>query len=340
MGINNIRIPLDSAAHLCDNTQAALKPGCASLHRMIPGGIRMKDTAELMEYIAQSPTSFHAVAAAQKELEGFEQLQEQEPWKLVPGGRYYVTRNQSSIIAFVMPEYPPKRFQIVASHSDSPMFKIKEHAELEVQKKYIRLDVEGYGGMIMSSWFDRPLSVAGRVVVRTPDGIAAELVNIPRDLIMIPNVAIHMNREVNEGYKYQANVDVMPLWGSACTQGTFLRTIAEACGKEETDLLGMDLFVYNRMPGTVWGGAGEYFSAPRIDNLECAFASLQAITAPPARDHVNLCAIFDNEEVGSTTKQGAHSTFLYDVLHRILLSLGCGEEDYDLTSFSDLLNIL
>lgn len=279
----------------------------------------MKEIRELMDYIAHSPTAFHAIEASQKELAGFRELKEHEHWELVPGGKYYVTRNQSSIIAFTMPEGDLSHFQIVASHSDSPMFKIKEHAELEVQKKYVRIDVEGYGGMIMSSWFDRPLSVAGRVAVKTPDGIAARLVNVDRDLIMIPNAAIHMNREINDGYKYQANVDVLPLWGGIGTKGTFLKTIADAAQVEESSILGTDLFVYDRMPGTIWGAENEYFSAPRIDNLECAFSSLKAIQEAASNDHVNVCAVFDNEEVGSTTKQGAASTFLRDVLERILV---------------------
>lgn len=287
----------------------------------------MSEIRELLDYIAHSPTAFHAVEASKQELEGFQELREHDHWELKPGGKYYVTRNQSSIIAFTMPEGRPSHFQIVASHSDSPMFKIKEHAELEVQKKYVRLDVEGYGGMIMSSWFDRPLSVAGRVAVKTEKGIASRLVNVDRDLVLIPNVAIHMNREINEGYKYQANIDVMPLWGGTGTQGTFLKTIADACQAEEKDILGTDLFIYDRMPGTVWGAANEYFSAPRIDNLECAFSSLRAIRGAKSGNHVNVCAVFDNEEVGSTTKQGAASTFLRDVISRILVACHADMEE-------------
>ncbi|MBR1684525.1 MAG: M18 family aminopeptidase, partial [Clostridia bacterium] len=215
----------------------------------------------------------------------------------------------------------------VASHSDSPMFKVKENAELETKDHYIRLDVEGYGGMIMSSWFDRPLSVAGRFAVRTPSGIATRLVDLGRDVTMIPNVAIHMNREVNEGYKYQANVDLMPLWGEGDAKGSFRREIARAAGVEEQDILGTDLFVYNRMPGTIWGQGDAFFSAPRIDNLECAFASLKAIRESESDRHINVCAVFDNEEVGSTTKQGAASTFLWDVMQRILFALQLQGED-------------
>ena len=291
------------------------------------GKEKMNQIEDLLSFIRQSPTAFHAVSAAAACLEGFEELKENEPWHLVPGGRYYVTRNQSSIIAFVMPEGRGEHFQIVASHSDSPMFKVKENAELDDKKHYVRLDVEGYGGMIMSSWLDRPLSVAGRLVIRTPRGFESCLMDAGRDLILIPNVAIHMNREVNDGFKFQANIDTMPLWGSSAAAGTFWDRVAEMAGVRREDIIGNDLYVYNRMPGTVWGGELEFFSAPRIDNLECAYASLQALKQVRTEHHVNVCAVFDNEEVGSSTRQGAASTFLRDVISRILLSQGIEGED-------------
>ena len=288
-----------------------------------------KDILNLLDFIRQSPTAYHAIETAARCLEGFTHLEEHEPWHLKAGGRYYVTRNQSSIIAFVMPEDTFSHFQIVASHSDSPMFRIKEHPEMGDKGHYVRLDVEGYGGMIMSSWMDRPLSVAGRLVVKTPQGVESRLVDAGRDLVLIPNVAIHMNREVNDGFKFQAHVDTMPLWGTGGTEGTFLDVMAEAAGVKQEDILGHDLYVYNRMPGTVWGGKNEFFSAPRIDNLECAYSSLQALlqSKPEDQDQVNVCAIFDNEEVGSESRQGAASTFLSDVLNRILLARGMTGED-------------
>ncbi len=283
---------------------------------------------KLIGFIGQSPTCYHAVDAIRRELRDYTLLNERERWTLKPGGKYCVTRNGSSIIAFTLPEGDFSGFQIVASHADSPAFKIKENAEVTVRDKYVQLDTERYGGMIMSSWFDRPLSVAGRVLVRTEQGVSSVLVNLDRDMCVIPNVAIHMNREVNNGYKYNPAVDLFPLWGSAEAKNTFRAAIAQAAGAEEKDLLGADLFLYNRMEGRVWGVKEEFLSAPRLDDLECAFASVEALKTARGGGHANVCCVFDNEEVGSTTKQGADSTFLSDVLRRILLALGRTEEDY------------
>lgn len=283
---------------------------------------------KLISFIRKSPTSFHAIETIEKELEGFTPLNEHEAWRLQPGGKYYVTRNRSSIIAFTLPEGPFSAFQLIASHSDSPAFKIKENAEVAVRDKYVQLDTERYGGMIMSSWFDRPLSIAGRVVTREGAQVRTVLVNLDRDMAIIPNVAIHMNREVNNGYKFNPAVDTFPLWGSQEAKDTFKAEIARAAGAEEKDVLGADLFLYNRAPGTVWGVKGEFLSAPRLDDLECVFTSLEAFKAAKRSRHVNVCCVFDNEEVGSTTKQGAHSTFLSDILRRIVLSAGGGEEAF------------
>ena len=287
----------------------------------------MSNAQKLIDFIKKSPTGFHAIDTIIRELDGFEPLQEGESWHLTPGGKYYVTRNRSSIIAFTLPKAPFKAFQLIASHSDSPTFKIKENAEI-AKGKYVQLDTERYGGMIMSSWFDRPLSVAGRALVRDGQGVRTVLVNLDQDMAVIPNVAIHMNREINNGYKYNAAVDTYPLWGTESAKETFRARIAEAAGAEEKDLLGADLFLYNRMEGRIWGVKEEFVSAPRLDDLECAFASVEALKAAGEGKHANVCCVFDNEEVGSTTKQGADSTFLSDVLRRILLSLGRSEEDY------------
>ena len=284
----------------------------------------------LFEFLRQSPTAFHAVEALTQALcaQGFERLQECDRWRLSPGGKYVVTRNRSSLIAFTLPEGGCGSFRLIASHSDSPTFRIKENAELEVRGKYVQLNTERYGGMLFSSWFDRPLSVAGRVLVRTPEGVSTRLVNLDRDLVMIPNVAIHMNREVNNGYKYNAQVDLMPLYGDQTAKGSFRGLIAQASGAREEDVLGSDLYLYNRMGGTVWGANGEYLSAGRLDDLECAYASVRALENLPDSGHANVCCVFDNEEVGSGTKQGADSTFLSDVLERLARGLGMDGEDY------------
>ena len=284
----------------------------------------------LFDFLKNSPTAFHAVnslCGMLKEL-GFTPLQECKAWELLPGGKYYVTRNCSSVIAFTLPAGIPDSFHMIASHSDSPTFKIKENAELTVRDKYVQLNTERYGGMIFSTWFDRPLSVAGRVLYKYENGIHTRLVKIDRDLLMIPNVAIHMNREVNNGFKYNAQVDLMPLYGDITAKGSFRKMIAEACGVEEDAIVGNDLYLYNRMPGTVWGANNEFISAPQLDDLECAYASVCALKDLPDQGHVNVCCVFDNEEVGSGTKQGADSTFLSDVLERIASCLNMNAEAY------------
>ena len=201
----------------------------------------MNEVQGLLDFVNRAPTCYHAIAEAEKLLEGFTRLEEGQPWQLAPGGRYVVTRNRSSLIAFILPggeDAKPERlaFRLVASHSDSPMFRVKENAELTVKDKYVQLDVEKYGGMLFAPWYDRPLSIAGRVLVRTPEGISTRLCTLDRDMAIIPNVAIHMNREVNSGYKYQPHIDLMPLWGTGASKGSFKRVIAESVSAREEDI--------------------------------------------------------------------------------------------------------
>ncbi|MEW4415185.1 M18 family aminopeptidase [Clostridium sp. AN503] len=288
---------------------------------------------ELLDFLDNSPSSFHAVANMKDMLEheGYSRLLEGQKWELRPGAGYYVTRNDSALIAFKVPRQDFTGFQIMASHSDSPVFKIKANAEIEVDKKYVKLNVEKYGGMICSPWLDRPLSVAGRIVVRTEDGIASRLVNVDRDLMIIPNLAIHMNRSVNEGYEFNAQKDMLPLFcdsDGSDVKGTFLNMIAREAGVSSEDILDTDLFLYNRMKGTVLGLNGEYIASPHLDDLQCAFASLKGFLAAEPKDSVAVHCVLDNEEVGSGTKQGAASTFLKDVLHRINSAMGRTEEEY------------
>ena len=245
------------------------------------------------------------------------------------GKNYFVCRNDSSIIAFQLgTELEEYSFNIASSHTDSPVFKLKEKAELEVNGKYVKLNTEGYGGMICSTWLDRPLSIAGRVMVRQEDGgIATTLVDFDRDMVLIPNAAIHMNRQVNEGYNFNKQVDMLPLFAGQ-EKGSLMALVAKELGVEESQILGSDLYLYNRDRPSVWGCNGEFMSSGRLDDQECAFASLQGFLGAVNPKSVNVLACFDNEEVGSGTKQGAASTFLQDVLRRINLSLGKGEEDY------------
>ena len=292
----------------------------------------------LLSDIRKSPTAFHAADTLMKLFEeaGFQALSETERWKLQPGRGYYVSRNQSAVIAFRLPEKAEgvPGFQIIASHSDSPAMKIKEHPEYPLGNAYVRLNVEKYGGMLMAPWFDRPLSAAGRLMVEKDGGVRPVLVNIDRDLLVIPNLAIHMNREVNEGYKYNVQKDLLPLY-RMCGEGVpFEQTAAEAAGEalgeavEVSQIRGMDLFLYNRMPGSIWGPEDCFISAPRLDDMACAFGSAHGLAKAVSGSSVQVCAVFDNEEVGSGTQQGACGTFLYDTMLRISRALSMDEEDF------------
>lgn len=286
---------------------------------------------ELLRFLDHSPNAFYAVANMQKELEdaGFTRLYEGCPWTLSEGHGYYVTRNDSAIIAFRIPEGGYQGFQIMASHCDSPVFKIKTNAEIVVDNSYVKLNVEKYGGMLCAPWLDRPLSVAGRVIVQTEEGIATKLVNVDRDLLIIPNVAIHMNRQVNDGYAFNAQVDMLPLF---CEQGEeknqFMQLIADEAGVQVEDILDTDLFLYDRMKGTTLGLHGEFIASGRLDDLQCAFASLKGFLAAELKQSIAVHCVYDNEEVGSGTKQGAASTFLKDTLQRISRAMGRSEEQY------------
>lgn len=279
---------------------------------------------ELFSFIESSPTAFHAVETMKQMLdaEGYQQLLESRAWELQAGGKYYVMRNGTSLLAFRIPKKDFTGFQVMAGHSDSPTFRIKENPEMETEGAYVKLNVEKYGGMLCSPWFDRPLSVAGRLIVKTNAGIVSRLVKVDRDLLMIPSLAIHMNRKANEEQKYNVQKDMLPLYAMADAKGSFQKIVAEAAGVEVTDILGSDLFLYNRVKGTVWGAEQEFISSGRLDDLQCVFGSLKGFLTAEEGTSVPMHCVFDNEEVGSSTKQGAASTFLQDTLLRICESLG------------------
>ena len=296
-----------------------------------------KINEELFDFLDRSPVSFFAVNNMRKALTGagFTELREGEGWDLKPGGSYFVTRNHSSLIAFKIPRDDYVGFQILASHCDSPVFKVKPNAEIFVDEKYVRLNVEKYGGMLCAPWLDRPLSVAGRVVVETESEdkgggtrIETRLVNVDRDLLIIPNVAIHMNREANDGYKYNAQVDLLPLFSEVSEKGGFSALIAKEAGVRPEQILDADLYLYNREKASYVGLNREFIVSPRLDDLQCAFASLHGFLASKPSRSVAVHCVFDNEEVGSGTRQGAGSTFLKDVLLRIHADIGRGQEDY------------
>lgn len=292
-----------------------------------------KTAKKLLKFIQKSPTAFQAVEEMSQRLqkEGFKELKEEKHWDLKAGGNYFVTRNHSAVIAFSIPKKPAWKFHIMASHSDSPALKIKENPEMEVEKAYIKLNVERYGGMLLAPWFDRPLSVAGRLIVRKNGEIQEKLVAVDKDLLVIPNLAIHMNREVNDGYKYNVQKDMLPLYSDYDGKGSFMKLMAAEADVAEEDILGHDLFLYDRTPGTVWGANEEFISAPRLDDIQCAFASLEGFLRGERKESIAVHCVLDNEEVGSTTKQGAASTFLKDTLMRINMGLGRMQEEYLMT---------
>ena len=292
-----------------------------------------KTAKKLLKFIQKSPTAFQAVEEMSQRLqkEGFKELKEEKHWDLKAGGNYFVTRNHSAVIAFSIPKKPAWKFHIMASHSDSPALKIKENPEMEVEKAYIKLNVERYGGMLLAPWFDRPLSVAGRLIVRKNGEIQEKLVAVDKDLLVIPNLAIHMNREVNDGYKYNVQKDMLPLYSDYDGKGSFMKLMAAEADVAEEDILGHDFFLYDRTPGTVWGANEEFISAPRLDDIQCAFASLEGFLRGERKESIAVHCVLDNEEVGSTTKQGAASTFLKDTLMRINMGLGRTQEEYLMT---------
>lgn len=290
-----------------------------------------RETAkELLSFIEKSYSCFHLIQNMKEELNenGFQELYEAQEWKLKAGGKYYVSRNESSLIAFQIPKENFVGFQIMASHSDFPTFKVKENPEIYVENQYTKLNVEKYGGMLCAPWFDRPLSVAGRLLVKEEDGIAMKLVNVDRDLVMIPNLAIHMNREVNDGYKYNAQEDMLPLYSNTTEKGGFMAVVAESAGVEKENILGSDLYLYNRMKGSIWGANEEFISSSKLDDTQCAFSSLKGFLQTENKQSVSVHCVLDNEEVGSGTKQGAASTFLKDTLGRINRGLGRTEDEY------------
>lgn len=284
---------------------------------------------DLLHFIAKSPSPFHAARGIKTAFvyDHAIELREEDDWDIQPGQKYVVTRNGSAVIAFAIPKDLPRDFRIIAAHCDSPTFRIKEDPEI-ADGPYVRLNVEGYGGMIMSSWLDRPLTVAGRVLVRDEHGnITPRLICPGKPLLVIPSLAIHMNREVNQGYRWNIQKDLLPLFGMK--DGiSFMDVIAAEARCQKEDILGHDLSLVPLVPGTMWGAENEFISAPRLDDLQCAFAAFRGYTMGPKQNHIAVFTLFDNEEVGSGTRQGAGSTFLHDTLLRLTEALGLSQSRY------------
>ena len=277
---------------------------------------------ELVQFLDGAHSNYHAVAELAKQLQaaGYTLLQEGNAWQLTPGGKYYMTRGNSAVMAFRIPQQPAKGFLMTASHADRSAFKIKENGELT--GNYTRITTEKYGGMIISTWLDRPLSVAGRVVVETENGVETRLVDIDKDLLLIPNVAIHMNRKVNEGYAWNLAVDTLPLFGGKNAAGKLNSILEEAAGGK---ILGHDLYLYIRQKASVWGAEEEFISSAALDDLQCVWGCTQGFLAAKESTHIPVLCVFDSEETGSGGNQGAGSRLLESVLGRI-----CSSLNYDL----------
>jgi len=283
---------------------------------------------DLMDFLDSSVTMFHAINECEKVLQrsGFIYLPENGKWN-INKGKYYTKRNSSSLIAFDIAE-GDYRFQISAAHSDSPTFKLKDRPVIEANG-YLKLNVEGYGGMINATWLDKPLTLAGRVMVNTDKGIETRLLHIDRDLLIIPNVPIHFNREINKGFAFNNQVDMLPILSAGnLKEADFDNILAKELGIEPEAILAKDLYLVNRQKAAIIGFDNELISSGRLDDLECVYTSLRGFVEAENKNHINVFAVFDNEEVGSVTKQGAMSTFLASTLDRVNTALGKSKEEY------------
>ncbi len=299
--------------------------------------------SQLLDFIKKSPSCFHVINNLAEELcaRGFERLDEREKWNVRAGGKYFVTRNDSSIISFTVPKADFSGFMITSSHSDSPTFKVKENPEMKSSGS-VRLNVEKYGGMLLNPWFDRPLSLAGRVILKgvSSDGkivLEQRLVNIDKNLLMIPNLAIHMNRDANDGHKINVQNEMMPVM-TLDNELSLKALISEYEGIPESDIISYDLFLYDRSEPAFWGAESEFISSPKIDDLECAYTTFRGFLNSENGSNCTVHCVFDNEEVGSESRQGAASTFLSDTLSRINDSLGRTREEYH-TALANSFNV-
>ena len=294
---------------------------------------------DMLDFIAASPTCFQAVDQLRERLiqAGYEEQIESARWSLTPGGRYFTIRNHSSLLAWQMPETTEDlSFNIAASHSDAPTFKLKPNAVIQ-ENGYLKLNTEGYGGMLCSTWMDRPLSLAGRVIVRVGEKIVSRYLNIDRPLLTIPSLAIHMNREANTNASYNAQKDMLPLLGLGQEPFDIKTLLAEELKVAPEAVLSFDLYLTCLQKGYVWGKNKEFISSPHLDDLQCAYTTLQGFRQGRSRRSLNVYCCFDNEEVGSRTRQGAASTFLIDTLRRITQAMALTEEDLQRALASSLM---
>ena len=284
-----------------------------------------------LDFIKDTPTAFHAAAKIANILKGngYKELSEAEEWTLECGSKYFFTRNNSSVFAFVLPsDLKDLSFNITAAHLDSPTFKLKPNFILDLGK-YIKLNTEVYGGPIFMSWLDRPLNIAGRVLVKEDSKIVTKLLSFNRAMCMIPNCSIHYNRELNKGYAFNPQNEMLPILTDDKENQDLLLMVANELNVKKEDILSYDLYLALLDRGMLVGPKKEFVMAPQIDNLECSYALFSSLLAEaPAKGTINIMCLFDNEEIGSQTRQGAASTTLKDLLERISLSLGQSNEEF------------
>lgn len=275
-----------------------------------------------IDFIKASPTAYHAVVSSKKILleNNFKELSLDEKWSLEKGNKYFVIKSDGSIIAFTIgKKLDNPSIQVVASHDDSPMLKIKPNGVI-VSKEYTMINSEVYGGLIYSTFLDRPLGIAGRVMIQNKSGLSTKLVNLPTTVI-IPNLCIHMNREVNRGYSFNAQTDLQAILSLSNT--SIMDLLKEEI--KDSQILDYDLFLYNKEEPTIAGQESELICSPRLDNLECLYSSLEAFVESSNDDNINIWATFNHEEIGSNSNHGAASTFLKDVIDDILDSLNLSD---------------
>lgn len=292
----------------------------------------------LVDFIYESPSAFHAVQNVEKVLKkaGFEELKEEAKWNLKKGGKYYMTKNKSALVSFVVGsgEIEENGFRLVGAHTDSPTFRIKPLPEIISEDTYVKLNTEVYGGIILNTWMDRPLSLAGRVIVKGEEVFYPEtrLLNINRPILIIPNVAIHMNREINKGIELNKQKDTLPLLSLVSEElekGDYLlNLIADELRVNKEDIIDFDLYLYEFEKGCIMGLNNEFISSSRLDDLQMVHAGINALIDSKASKSTNVMICYDNEEVGSMTKQGADSEMVPNVLERISLCFNKSREDY------------
>lgn len=297
-----------------------------------------KSALELLDFIYESPSAYHGVIKVKELLDanGFNEVKECDKWNLQKDGKYYTIKNDSAIIAFVVGngEIVEDGFRLIGAHTDTPGFRIKPNPEMTTEGKYLKLNTEGYGGPILSTWYDRPLSVAGKVTVRGASALKPEvkLLNINKPLMIIPNIAIHMNRTVNEGYAINKQKDTLPLLGLINDKfekdGYLLKLIAEELNVNSEDVLGFDLGLYEYERGCLMGMNEELISSARLDDMWMVYAGTKALVDSKSNKATKVMVCIDNEEIGNLTAQGASSNLLIHTLERITLAMGKDKEDF------------